>query len=423
MNATSSPASPEAKPASGAERTTTAARPFVFKILLAISLIHLLNDTMQSVIPAVSLILQETMTLSYTQVGLIAFTLNLTAALLQPVIGLYSDARPTPFLLPLGMVFSLLGMLILSMAPSYTWVIVSVMLVGIGSAVFHPEAARVAFLAAGPRRGLAQSIYQVGGNAGQSLAPILAILIFVPFGQFGAIWFTFAAGLAIVFQLMIARWYQNAMQETAVPAKSKKSRSHAHAYKGRIRLALLLVILFIFARSWYHAGISSFYPFYLIETYGMSIERTQIFIFLFAGAGVVGTFIGGPLADWFGRKKVLIASMLGAAPLTILLPFASPFWSYVLLTLIGLILLSSFSVMVVYAQELIPGKVATASGLTIGLAFGLGAAGSFVWGKLADIIGLENVMLWASWLPLVGLIAFLLPSDEKIQEWTKEETA
>ncbi|GIQ68486.1 MFS transporter [Xylanibacillus composti] len=421
MNTTPSPA-PAASQA-GEARTATAARPFVFKILIAISLIHLLNDTMQSVIPAVSLILEETMSLTYTQVGLIAFTLNLTAALLQPVIGLYSDARPTPFLLPLGMVFSLLGMLGLSMAPSYAWVIVSVMLVGIGSAVFHPEAARVAFLAAGPRRGLAQSIYQVGGNAGQSLAPILAILIFVPFGQFGAIWFTFAAALAIVFQLMIARWYRNAMQETAVPTKSKKRRAHADAYKGRIRLALLLVILFIFARSWYHAGISSFYPFYLIEKYGMSIERTQVFIFLFAAAGVVGTFIGGPLADWFGRKKVLIASMLGAAPLTVLLPFATPFWSYVLLTLIGLILLSSFSVMVVYAQELIPGKVATASGLTIGLAFGLGAAGSFVWGKLADIIGLENVMLWASWLPLVGLIAFLLPSDAKISEWTKEETA
>ncbi len=399
-------------PSTGVEKT-------LYRILFAISLVHLLNDSIQSVIPAIFPILKDSMHLSYTQLGFIAFTNNAIASLMQPVVGLYSDKKPSPYLLPLGMFATFVGMLGLAFSPNYLFVLISVILVGVGSAVFHPEGSRVAYLAAGPRRGLAQSIFQVGGNSGQSLAPIMTALIFAPLGQFGAIWFTVVAAAAIVVLMYIASWYKQALAVRARPEKPKRELSPEGTRRNhkRIGIAMALLVGFVFARSWYHAGISSFYPFYLMEEYGVSFEAAQIYIFLFLAAGAAGTFFGGPLADRFGKRNILALSMVGSAPLALLQPHVNLFWAYVICLVNGFIILSSFSVSVVYAQELMPGKVGTVSGLIIGLAFGMGAIGSAALGGLADVYGLKFVMLFCGMLPLIGLFTFFLPSDRKLREW------
>mgnify|MGYP002621153814 CR=1 FL=1 len=389
----------------------------LYPILFAISIVHLLNDTIQAVIPAIFPILKDAMGLTYFQIGMIGFVLNITASMMQPVFGLYTDIRPSPYLLPLGMVSTFFGMLGLALAPNYAVVLASVVLVGIGSAVFHPEGSRVASMAAGPRRGLAQSIYQVGGNSGQALAPIMTALIFVPLGQRGAIWFTVIAALAFAVQVYIARWYRASL---SLHPRSKPAAGRDDAAGGRrpaVAMAMFIVLLFIFARSWYHAGITSYYPFYLIEKYGLRLEQAQIFIFLFLFSGAIGTFLGGALSDRFGRRNLMIFSMLGAAPLTLLLPHVNLLWAYVIMFLNGFIILSSFSVVVVYAQELIPGKVGMVSGLTIGLAFGLGAIGAAVLGGLADTYGIDKIMEWTALLPLIFPILFLLPGDRKLRQW------
>ncbi|KIL38752.1 Fosmidomycin resistance protein [Gordoniibacillus kamchatkensis] len=392
----------------------------VYRILLSISLVHLLNDSIQSVIPAIFPILKNSMHLSYTQIGWISFAINFTASIMQPVVGMYTDRKPSPYMLPLGMASTLLGMLSLAFAPNYWTVLLSVVFVGLGSAAFHPEGSRVARMAAGPRRGLAQSIFQVGGNFGQSLAPIFTKLIFIPLGQFGAIWFTAVAGLAIMVQMYIASWYKGILAVTERTVKSADARSIDPERSSKVRFAIIVLILLVFCRSWYGAAIGSYYQFYLQHHYGISLERAQDFIFLFAVAGAVSTFFGGALADRFGRKNVIWFSMLGSAPLAILLPFVSLGWAYVLLVLIGVIILSSFSVTVVYAQELFPGKVGTVSGLIVGLAFGLGGVGALALGNLIDKFGLDTIMIVCGFLPLLGVLTFLLPSDKKIREWTKE---
>lgn len=396
----------------------------VYSVLFAVSLVHLFNDSIQSVIPAIYPILTETMNLSYTEIGMIGFVLNAVASVMQPVIGAFTDRRPSPWLLPAGMAFTLFGMLTLGLAPNYWLVLAAVTLVGIGSAVFHPESSRVAYLAAGPRRGLAQSIFQVGGNAGQSLAPILTALVFIPLGQQGALWFTFIAGAAIVVQLFIAKWYSQSLRLEAEAKKQRataaKSKPLSRTVQRNIRSAMIVLLLFIFARSWYHVGFSGFYPFYLMDNYGIDTKKAQEFIFLFLAAGAVGTFVGGPLAARIGKKNVIVLSMIGAAPLALLIPHVSLPWAYVLCTINGFIVLSSFSVTVVYAQELIPGKIGTVSGLTIGLAFGMGAIGSAVLGKLIDIYNIEAVMLFCGLLPLLGVIAYLLPSDAKLRSWQED---
>ena len=403
-------------------QSRAAANP-LYPILFAISFVHLLNDSIQSVIPAIFPILKDTMNLSYFQVGLIAFALNFTASLLQPAVGLYTDAKPSPGLLPLGMVSTFFGMMGLAFAPNYALVLVSVVLIGIGSAVFHPEGARVANMAARGRRGLAQSIFQVGGNSGQALAPIMTALIFVPLGQFGAIWFTLVAFLAIVMQIYIARWYRLVLAEKPRIRSEKRNKITNPARTKAIAFAIVLLIIIIFARTWYLSAVSTYYPFFLIEDFDISLENAQIYIFLFLGAGALGTFLGGPLSDRFGRRNVMIFSMLGSAPLAILLPHVGIIWSYPLLFVNGLILLSGFSVMVVYAQDLIPGKIGTVSGLTIGLSFGLGAIGAAAIGGLADIYGIRNIIEWSSILPLFGVIVFLMPTDQKLKQWAEEDTS
>ncbi len=395
----------------------TVETPTIYRILFAISFGHFLNDSMQAVVPALFPILEKTMNLSYMQVGWIAFALNMTSSIMQPVFGMYSDKKPSPFLLPLGMFSSMLGMIGLAFAPNFIIVIISVLFIGLGSAVFHPEGARVAYMAAGTKRGLAQAIYQVGGNTGNSLAPIFTALIFVPLGQIGSLGFTAFAAVGIVLLIFVSNWYRNELATGAVRRKKRAALEAENAIVStHIKFVILLLVFLTFVRSWYGAGIGNFYQFYLIEHYGLSIKNAQYFVFAFMIAGVLGTFFGGPLADRFGKKTIIVFSMLGSAPLALLLPHVSLVWVVPLFLCIGFISSSSFSVIVVYAQELVPGKVGMVSGLIVGLAFGLGALGSVVLGKLADIYSLQFIMLLCSCLPLIGLTSWLLPSDKKTIE-------
>jgi len=395
----------------------TVETPTIYRILFAISFGHFLNDSMQAVVPALFPILEKTMNLSYMQVGWIAFALNMTSSIMQPVFGMYSDKKPSPFLLPLGMFSSMLGMIGLAFAPNFIIVIISVLFIGLGSAVFHPEGARVAYMAAGAKRGLAQAIYQVGGNTGNSLAPIFTALIFVPLGQIGSLGFTAFAAVGIVLLIFVSNWYRNELATGAVRRKKRAALEAENAIVStHIKFVILLLVFLTFVRSWYGAGIGNFYQFYLIEHYGLSIKNAQYFVFAFMIAGVLGTFFGGPLADRFGKKTIIVFSMLGSAPLALLLPHVSLMWVVPLFLCIGFISSSSFSVIVVYAQELVPGKVGMVSGLIVGLAFGLGALGSVVLGKLADIYSLQFIMLLCSCLPLIGLTSWLLPSDKKTIE-------
>lgn len=388
-----------------------------YSILFIIGLTHLLNDSLQAVVPAMFPILERSLGLTFTQLGLIAFTLNMVASVMQPVVGMYTDRRPMPYALPVGLLFSMVGMLGLAFAPNLVVILVSVVLIGLGSAVFHPEGSRVAYLAAGDRRGLAQSIYQVGGNSGQALAPVITALVLVPLGQFGAIWFVPVAFLASMFLVYISRWYAQQIDVIKKNAKTEKKKITANVKIPKvIRNAVLLLIFVVFARSLYHSAISNYYAFYAIQKYGFSIAESQTFIFIFLLTGAIGTFIGGPLADRFGRKAIMMASLLVPAPLTILLPYVGPYVAMVLIGMIGVLILSSFSVAVVYAQEMVPGKIGTMSGLIVGLAFGMGAIGSVFFGSLIDAFGLTETMIIVSFLPLIGLTTFFLPSDEKLRE-------
>ncbi|KYG29279.1 MFS transporter [Alkalihalobacillus trypoxylicola] len=391
----------------------------VYSILFLLSFVHLLNDSIQALVPAMFPILEEAMSLSYTQIGIIAFALNMTASVIQPVVGLYTDKKPSPYALPIGLCFTFLGVLLLAYAPGFYTVVLAVTFIGIGSATFHPEGSRVAFMAAGKKRGLAQSIYQVGGNAGQALAPLITAFILVPLGQFGSIWFTLVAGLAVVLLFYIAKWYKEEMHRRV----ANKRKNHGtgtvilQQHRNKIRMAFALLLFLVFVRSWFHAGIANYYQFFVINEYGMTISQAQIYLFIFLGAGAVGTFAGGPLADRFGKRNILILSMLGSAPFALLLPHVGPFFAYPLMAIIGFIILSSFSVAVVYGQELIPGKIGVVSGMIVGLAFGMGAIGAVIFGLLADWIGLYSTMLIAVFLPLLGCLTFWLPSDQ----WMNKE--
>ncbi|MCM3165084.1 MFS transporter [Metabacillus litoralis] len=393
----------------------------VYNILFIIGLCHLLNDSIQSVIPAMFPILEKSMGLTFTQLGLIAFSLNMVSSVMQPVVGFYTDKRPMPYALPIGLTSSMLGVLGLAFAPSFITILLSVIFIGLGSAIFHPEGSRVAYMAAGNRRGLAQSIYQVGGNSGQALAPVITALILVPLGQFGAIWFTVVAALAVCFLIYIAKWYSTKLSIRKAERKAKPQVEHkSKSLSKAIRNALIIIIFIIFARSWYGSAISNFYAFYAIEKYDLTIATSQLYIFTFLVMGAVGTFLGGPLADRFGKRNVILVSLLATVPFTLLLPFVGPTASLILLGCIGIILMSSFSVTVVYAQELVPGKIGTMSGLTVGLAFGMGAIGSVALGAIIDTLGLTTTMIGVALLPVLGILAFLLPSDRKLLEWQQQ---
>lgn len=399
-----------------AVKTNTISQTTMYHILFAISLGHLLNDSMQAVVPAIFPILEKSMDLTYTEIGFIAFVLNMTSSVMQPVFGIFSDRKPSPFLLPIGMASSLLGMLSLAFAPNLIVVLLAVLFIGLGSAIFHPEGSKVAYLASGSKRGLSQAIYQVGGNTGNSLAPIFTVLIFVPFGQKGAAWFTILAALGICVLLYVSTWYRKNLIENPIQRTDKNQSIEKISITNAVKFAIVLLVFITFARSWYSAGIGNYYQFYLINHYKLSIENTQLYLFIFMISGVIGTFIGGSLADRFGKRNMILFSLVGTFPLALLLPHISLLTVIPVLFLIGIISSSSFSVIVVYAQELVPGKVGLVSGLIVGLAFGMGALGAVLLGVIADHTSLNFVMNLCSYLPLLGLVAFMLPNDKKAHQ-------
>ncbi|MDF1506817.1 MFS transporter [Robertmurraya sp. DFI.2.37] len=386
-----------------------------YKILIIMGICHLLNDSIQAVVPAMFPILEKSMGLTFTQLGIIAFALNMVASIMQPVVGIMTDKKPMPYALPIGLTSTLIGVLGLAFAPSFASIVLSVLLIGIGSAVFHPEGSRVAYMAAGKRRGLAQSIYQVGGNSGQALAPLITALILVPLGQKGAVWFTFVAAIAVLLLIYIATWYTKKLRFDLeiLKRKGKGATATTSPYSNNIGLYLTLLLFLIFARSWYVSGMTNYYAFFAIENYQFSIQKAQIYLFAFLVAGAIGTFFGGPLADRFGKRNIILLSLIGTLPLSILLPFASPAFAFILLALTGFVLMSSFSVTVVYAQELVPGKIGLMSGLTVGLAFGMGAIGSVVLGYMADQIGITLTIILTGFLPILGILTLFLPQDKK----------
>ncbi|MDP4086113.1 MAG: MFS transporter [Bacillota bacterium] len=393
----------------------------IFKILIIIGLCHLLNDAIQAVIPAMFPILAKSMKLSYTQLGIIAFSLNMVASVMQPLVGVVTDKKPMPYALPVGLMFSLIGIIGLGFAPGFSWIVLSVIFIGLGSAVFHPEGSRVAYMAAGTKRGLAQSIYQVGGNTGQALAPLITALILVPLGQRGASWFSIVAAMAVILLIYIANWYnQRLLLTPRMVKKITASKSDGNKHVKDIRKAILFILLYIFARSWYISGMTNYYTFYAMHKYAISIRESQLFLFAFLVSGAIGTFFGGPLSDRFGKKKIITFSMLITLPLSIITPFMPPAVAFIFLILTGFILMTSFSVTVVYAQELVPEKIGMMSGLTVGLAFGMGAIGSVGLGYIADSIGLPTMISVLGVLPLIGLISFLLPSDQAVKGWNVE---
>lgn len=387
----------------------------VYPVMFAMGACHLLNDSLQAVIPAMFPILEKDLGLTFTQLGMIAFALNIVASLLQPVVGFISDRKPMPFALPLGMTSSFIGMAGLAFAPEYWMILVSVMFLGFGSAIFHPEGSRVSYMAAGTRRGLSQSIYQVGGNSGQALAPLISAFILVPLGQHGAALFLFVAALGIFILSKISFWYKEQLAKEKLQKGKKVLLSSLPALtRKQVGVALALLLIIIFARSFYVTNMTSFYIFHLMDSYGLTIQTGQLYIFLFLAVGAAGTFFGGPMADKIGRKNVIVLSILIPIPLTIALPYVPLFIVIILLALIGFFIMLSFSVTVVYAQELVPSKIGTMSGLTVGLAFGMGAIGGVVIGILMDYIGVYETMVVVSFLPIIGLVGLGLPKDRKI---------
>ncbi len=388
------------------------AQKTVYSVLFSIAFAHLLNDLMQAVIPSTYPILKENFNLTFTQIGLITFVFQLTSSLLQPFVGFYTDKKPKPYSLVAAMIFSISGLALLSVSGSFWMLLVSVGIVGIGSSIFHPEASRVAFLGSGGKRGLAQSIFQLGGNAGSAIGPLLVALVVAPHGQSYVIWFVIAGILGIILLSRIAIWYQNHM----ILKASKKAileEEIVHLSNRKITISIIVLLLLIFSKFFYMASMSSYFTFYLISKFSMSVQDSQFYLFLFLASVAAGTLIGGPLGDHFGRKYIIWFSILGAAPFTLLLPYANLFWTGVLAVIIGIIIASAFSAILVFAQELKPGKVGMISGLFFGFAFGMGGLGSAVLGYIADKTSIEYVYKISSFLPLIGILAYFLPNIQK----------
>jgi len=379
-----------------------------FSVIMALSFSHFLNDMMQSLVPALYPMWKSEYGLSFAQIGLISLVTQVTSSLLQPAVGLFSDHRPQPYSLAVGMGATLIGLLLLASAGSYPVLIWAAALVGVGSAVFHPEASRVARLASGGRHGLAQSLFQVGGNIGSSLGPILAAFIVIPRGQSSIAWFSSAALLAMTVLFGVGNWYRREHAGPAQPgARQPAARSHLARRKVAWSVAILLAL--VFSKSFYTASLNSFYTFYLISRFQVSVETAQIYLFAFLASVAAGTLIGGPVGDRIGRKRVLWISVVGVLPFTLVLPYVSLFWTGILTVVIGLILASASSAIIVYALELVPGKVGTVAGLFFGLSFGMAGIGAVALGRLADATSIDFVYQVCAFLPLIGLLTVLLP--------------
>jgi FSR family fosmidomycin resistance protein-like MFS transporter len=387
----------------------------VYPILFTISIAHLLNDLVQSVIPAVYPLLKDNYLLSFTQIGLITLTFQSSASLLQPMVGIFTDKKPLPFSLAIGMALSLVGLILLSMAGSFTSVLISVTLVGLGSSVFHPESSRVAYLASGGKRGLAQSIFQIGGNAGSAIGPLLVALIVMPHGQGHIRWFGLGAILGIFALLKVGIWYKNHLHQKLSSNTVSKGNPKPALSKKKMRASIGILLVLIFSKYFYMASMSSYFTFFLIEKFQISIPQSQIYLFIFLAAVAVGTFLGGPMGDKYGRKPIIWISILGAAPFTLILPHAGLYGVIILSVLIGAIMASAFSAILVYAQELLPGRVGMVSGLFFGFAFGMAGLGSAILGMLADYTSIEFVFLVCSFLPLLGMVAGWLPNLRKTE--------
>jgi FSR family fosmidomycin resistance protein-like MFS transporter len=379
------------------------------QILGAVALVHLLNDLTQAMLPSIYPMLKAEFGLSFTQVGLITLTFQCTASLLQPWIGLYTDRRPMPFLLPIGMVATLVGVLMMSFASTFPALLVSAALIGVGSSTFHPEASRVARAASGGRFGFAQSLFQVGGNAGSALGPVLAAAVIIGRGQGNIAWFALLVLAAIAVLVYVSRWHTHHLSQP----KKAVAAAVSPLPKAQVYGALAVLALLVFSKYIYMSSLTSYYTFYLIDKFGVSVSSAQMYLFLFLAAVAAGTFMGGPIGDRIGRKRVIWISILGAAPFTLVLPYVGLFWTAALTVIIGFVMSSAFSAIVVFAQELMPGKVGMVAGIFFGLMFGVSGIGAAAMGHIADIRGIGYVYNLCSYLPLLGVLTVLLPHIEQ----------
>ena len=389
-----------------------AAESLALFILLSVSLGHLLNDMMQSLVPALYPILKDSYALTFGQIGFITLAFQCTASMLQPVVGMYTDKKPQPYSLMVGMGFTLVGLLLMSQASSYPLILFAAALIGMGSSVFHPEASRVARMAAGGRYGLAQSLFQVGGNTGQAIGPLLVALIVIPHGQEHAAWFALAAVVGIVILSRVGAWYRDHLAErrkagTVTPRVSPVGRNRTIA-------AIAILIALTFSKNFYMAAFASYYNFFLMDRFALSVQDAQLFLFLFMGAVALGTFVGGPVGDRIGRKPILWLSIVGVLPLSLALPFVDLFWTNVLAVVIGIVMASAFPAIIVYAQELMPGRVGMVAGLFFGFAFGMGGIGAVAVGWLADLRGIQFAFQVCAILPALGLLVVFLPNLDRL---------
>ena len=393
-----------------------AAESTAFRVLLALGLSHLLNDTLQSVITAVYPLLKESMALSFVQIGFITLVYQISASVFQPLVGFYLDKKPNPWFLPIGMSFTLIGLVVLAFSGTLHQVLFSVFLVGIGSSILHPEASRLTSLASGGKRGLAQSVFQVGGNMGSSLGPLLAALCIAPYGQRNIVFFALLALCAIIVMIPICRWYKRKLKALRLNKDGMKTEVMSPLSRKKTIFSLSVLLILIFSKYVYLASITSYYTFFLIEKFDVTVRDSQFFLFAFLFASALGILLGGPVGDKVGRKYVIWASILGAAPFSLIMPHANLLWTCILSILIGVILSSAFSAILVYAQELLPSKLGLISGLFFGLAFGIAGIASAVLGGLADKFGIEYVYQLCAYMPLLGLIAWFLPDIRKIKK-------
>ncbi len=386
----------------------------MLRVLAAVSFCHLLNDMIQSLLPSIYPILKSSFHLNFSQIGLITLTFQITASLLQPFIGHFTDRRPLPWSLPIGMSCTLVGLVLLAFAPTFTLLLIAASLFGVGSAIFHPESSRVARMASGGKHGFAQSFFQVGGNAGSAIGPLLAAFIILPQGQIGVLWFSLAAITAIAVLSWVGRWYKERLEH--LQRRAAHPDHHHNLSRNQVGFALFILMMLVFSKYFYIASLTSYYTFYLISRFHVSVASSQLHLFLLFGAIAAGTLIGGPIGDKIGRKYVIWCSILGVLPFTLLLPYANLFWTGVLSVIIGVVIASAFSAILVYAQELVPGRVGMISGLFFGFAFGMGGIGAAVLGKIADMTSIVYVYQLCAYLPAIGLLTGFLPNIEPARD-------